>query len=72
MPDWPVVNASPLIVLSRAGRLDLLLLLANRMLVPTAVAIEVSAHSDEAAQALTGQAWLEQVPTGPVPDAIGA
>jgi len=72
MTDSPVVNASPLIVLSRAGRLDLLHHFSARVVVPVAVAAEVAAHSDEAARALASEAWLQQVPGGPVPDAISA
>jgi predicted nucleic acid-binding protein len=41
MAEPPVVNASPLLILARAGRLDLLQLLGDRILVPEAVATEV-------------------------------
>lgn len=70
MAEPPVVNASPLIVLSRAGHLDLLQLLADRIVVPAAVVEEVTAHSDEAARAIGEHAWLERVPTIPVPAAV--
>lgn len=46
--SW-VVNASPLILLGKVGRLDLLVQLADRILVPAAVAAEVSAKADGAA-----------------------
>jgi len=65
-----VVNASPLIVLSRAGRLELLRSVGGRIVVPEAVAEEVSAHSDDAARALESHAWLERVPAVPVPSSI--
>ncbi len=55
MPEPAVVDASPLVVLARAGRLDLLRLLGERVLVPETVAVEVRAHSDEAARALTAE-----------------
>lgn len=72
MPEWPVVNASPLIVLARAGRLDLLRLLAERVLVPSEVVDEVRVHSDEAARAVADQKWLEQVQAAPIPEVIKA
>jgi predicted nucleic acid-binding protein len=53
-----VVNASPLIVLARAGQLGLLALLADEVVIPQAVAAEIQAGpvQDEARQALaTGQ-----------------
>ncbi len=44
----PVVNASPLIVLAKAGLLDLLKLAGERVLVPEVVADEVRAYRDDA------------------------
>ncbi len=68
-----VVDASPLIVLTRAGHLDLLQDFGEgRVLVPKAVATEVSAHSDDAAKALKNLAWLLTVEVGPVPENIVA
>jgi predicted nucleic acid-binding protein len=55
----PVVDASPLLVLSRTGRLDLLRLLGDSVIVPAAVAEEVRSHSDEASRALDSEAWLD-------------
>jgi predicted nucleic acid-binding protein len=57
-----VVNASPLIVLSRASRIDLLTLVGTPVHVPESVSREVRAHSDEAARALETVAWLKTVP----------
>lgn len=67
-----MVNASPLVVLARAGRLELLRLLGERIVVPKAVAAEVRAHSDEAARSLDSEAWLEIAATVPVPHAVTA
>lgn len=62
MADRIVVNASPLIVLSRAGRIDLLALAGTPVHVPESVSREVRAHSDEAARTLETVAWLHMVP----------
>lgn len=62
MSDRIVVNASPLIVLSRAGRIDLLTLPGTPVHVPEAVSREVRAHSDEAGRVLDTVAWLRTVP----------
>lgn len=72
MPEPAVVNASPLIVLSRAGRLDLLQLVADRVVVPAAVAEEITAHSDEAAHSIGVHVWLECVPAIPASPAVAA
>jgi predicted nucleic acid-binding protein len=60
--DKIVVNASPLIVLARAGRIDLLALVGTPIHVPESVSSEVRAHSDDAARALDTVAWLQTVP----------
>lgn len=65
MPDVLVVNASPLIFLGNAGRIDLLQAVgAGRVIVPQAVFDEVTrtTHADKAASALVGAHWIE---TGP-------
>ena len=72
MAEPPVVNASPLVVLARAGRLDLLRLLGDRVVVPEAVAVEVDAHSDEAARALKAEAWIDVVRLDAIPAAVTA
>lgn len=61
MTERIVVNASPLIVLSRAGRIDLLTLVGAQIHVPESVSREVRAHSDEAARVLDTVAWLKTV-----------
>ncbi len=54
MAEHWVLNASPLIVLARIGREDLLLSLADQIVVPRAVAAEIQAGppQDQARQAL--------------------
>jgi len=59
--DQIVVNASPLIVLARAGRIDLLTLVGTPIHVPESVSSEVRAHSDDAARMLDTVAWLQTV-----------
>jgi predicted nucleic acid-binding protein len=63
-----VVNASPLIVLARAGQLDLLASLADEVVIPREVALEIEAGpaQDEARQALAeGQFTLIDTPPPP-------
>lgn len=72
MAEPAVVDASPLIILARAGRLDLLQLAAERIVLPSSVVAEVGAHSDEASRALAETAWLERVPDVPISPAIAA
>ncbi|MBD2385173.1 hypothetical protein [Cylindrospermum sp. FACHB-282] len=47
MAESPVINASPLIFLSRGGLLDLLQLLGDEVLVPSAVALEIQQRGAE-------------------------
>ncbi|MGH2588045.1 MAG: DUF3368 domain-containing protein, partial [Dehalococcoidia bacterium] len=72
MPEPPVVNSSPLIVLSRAGMLDLLRLAGDRILVPKAVALEINEYgsADIAAQALRATEWIEVVEAPSIPMAV--
>ena len=73
MADLLVVNASPLIFLGNAGRLELLRVLgASRIVVPQPVFDEVisGGHTDKAARALSDAPWLEQRPSPPVPNSI--
>jgi predicted nucleic acid-binding protein len=65
--DALVVNASPLIFLGNAGRLDLLRATgASRIIVPQAVFDEVTGtrHSDRAAAALKESNWIEHIAPG--------
>lgn len=61
MAESAVINASPLIFLSRGGHLELLKHFAERIIVPTPVAIEIRAKGpdDVAAKALDNTTWLE-------------
>lgn len=72
MVELAVVNASPLIFLTRAGLLDLLQLLSSEIIVPEIVAteIEVRGKSDPTAQAIANTAWLVVTQTPPVPPQI--
>lgn len=73
MSDTLVVNASPLIFLGNAGRLDLLRATgASRIIVPQAVFDEVTAtrHDDHAARALEESDWIERVASIHMPPTI--
>ncbi len=75
MSDVLVVNASPLIFLGNAGRLELLRVLgASHVVVPQPVFDEVIAggHTDKAARALSEAPWLERRLPPSVPGSIGA
>ena len=74
MAERAVVNASPLIFLSRAGLIDLLQLASAEVIVPELVAseIEVRGNSDPTAQTLANTSWLLVTPTPPVPPQIQA
>ena len=74
MAERAVVNASPLIFLSRAGLIDLLQLVSSEVIVPEAVAfeIEVRGENDPAARALATTSWLVVTQTPPVPPQIQA
>jgi len=66
VPDLVVVNSSPLICLSRIGRLDLLALIGKPVHIPNSVSLEVRTHSDDAAKALESIDWLKTVPDAPL------
>lgn len=73
MPDVLVVNASPLIFLGNAGRIDLLRATgAGRIIVPEPVFDEVIAggHADAAAKAISEAAWLEKGRPSDVPASV--
>lgn len=69
-----MVNASPLIYLSKANLLELLQLLAPRILVPQAVATEIQrrGQGDVTARAINQTAWLKVVATPIIPPLIQA
>ena len=67
-----VVNASPLILLCKAGHIRLLEKLGRNVFVPIAVVNEVEAYpSDEAGRLVRSFSWLKQVIVA-VPDSIKA
>lgn len=68
MRPW-VTNASPLIFLSKLGRLALLKNAADEILVPTAVIQENQQYGDRAASevAVATQDWLEPIDTNSSP-----
>ena len=74
MAEPAVVNASPLIFLSRAGLIDLLKVASAEIIVPEIVAAEINVRgkNDPAAQAIANTAWLTVTQTPPVPPAIQA
>lgn len=75
MPDVLIVNASPLIFLGNAGRIDLLLAMgANRIIVPEPVFDEVisGGHMDKAARAVSEAAWLEKRAPPAIPESVVA
>lgn len=72
MADPAIVNSSPLILLARIGRLDLLQAIGNQIQVPETVADEVRAHSDQATLALKKISWLLTVPDVPLPEAVSS
>jgi len=75
MPEVLIVNASPLIFLGNAGRLDLLRTIgANRIVVPEPVFDEVIAggHSDTAAAAVSEAAWLERRASPATPASVAS
>lgn len=72
-PDVLVVNASPVIFLGNAGRLELLRCLgASQVVVPAPVYDEVTSggHADRAAGALTAATWLQKVDLIETPHAV--
>lgn len=69
-----IVDASPLILLSRARHLTLLSSLARNVVAPTAVVEELraGAHIDATAVAVERADWIEIVGDLPIPPAIQA
>jgi len=65
-----VVNASPLILLCKVGRVELLHRLSRTVCVPEGVMAEIEADPDDpACHALSGFAWLRRVAVS-VPDGV--
>ena len=72
MVERPVVNASPLIFLSKANLLELLQLASEEIVVPVAVATEIQrrGQADVTVQALERTPWLTVVTTPQVASKI--
>jgi len=70
--ERPAVNASPLILLSRGGLLDLLRLAGEEIVIPAAVAAEIQRRgpTDPTAQVIERTAWLVIVATPLIPPLI--
>lgn len=74
MPEAPVCNASPLIVLARARHLDLLPGVYGSVIVPDAVANEVlhGPAGDPVVTALQTALWLQRATIPEVPPPVAA
>lgn len=72
MNDEAVVNASPLIFLSRGGHFDLLRSTAGRIVVPEAVVAEIFVRGDrdQTVRCIRQTDWLTIEPTRLVPTSI--
>jgi predicted nucleic acid-binding protein len=70
----PAVNASPLIFLARAGLLDFLQLVAETIMVPTSVLMEIQRRgpTDITVQALQNAAWIVYIEDPPIPRLLQA
>jgi len=70
--EW-VVNASPLVFLGNAGRLELLREVSGgRVIVPAAVFREVTAssHCDRASRAVEAATWIERADARSLPQSV--
>jgi predicted nucleic acid-binding protein len=74
MDEAAVLDASPLILLARAGLLDLVRGLRLRVVVPAAVLEEIQRKGpdDVTARAVAAADWLEHAPRAPVPAVVAA
>jgi predicted nucleic acid-binding protein len=71
VPELWVVNASPVITLAKAGHLDLLTQLANDVLVPEAVVMELlDVSADDPAQQAMERGWGTRIPGVSIPVSI--
>jgi len=70
--ECAIINASPLILLSRSGHVDLLARIARRLLIPKPVASEILVRGDDDPTARTIRTcnWLNVVPVGPLPASV--
>jgi predicted nucleic acid-binding protein len=74
VPARRIVDASPLILLSKAGRLEFLRVGADRVIVPDAVLDEIGrkGRGDPTFRAITSTDWLDILPAGDVPGPVAA
>jgi hypothetical protein len=74
VPSRRIVNASPLILLGKAGRIDLLRIGGPEVIVPDGVIAEVGAKgpADPTARAVAGASWLRIMATPPMPGPVRA
>ena len=72
MANAPITNASPLILMARAGAFDLLRVLGDRVLVPRAVAEEIERRGadDPTVRAMSNSTWLAIVEAPPIPASV--
>ena len=72
MPERAVVNASPLIFLSKAGLIHFLQQAAPDIVIPETVAWEIGRRGEEdrTAQTVTNTPWLTRVETPLIPPLI--
>ena len=72
MPETPVVDASPLIILAHGAAFDLLRVAGDQLVVPSAVAAEIRQRgpTDLTVQAMDQASWLAVVQDSPIPPAI--
>ncbi len=71
MPDALVVNASPVIVLAKAGHIGLFEALAREILLPPSVAGEIVAGPpDDPARRLVEGGWGKRLRVEPIPSSI--
>lgn len=72
MTEAPVIDASPVIHLSRAGCLAFLEVVGPRIIVPLPVVEEIQAHckDDVTARTIAEIPWLAVVPAPPIPAEI--
>jgi predicted nucleic acid-binding protein len=72
VPDTRIVNASPLIFLSRVGLLEVLRTPPRRVIVPAEVRVEIGQRGpdDPTVQAVDAARWLEVVPSPELPASV--
>lgn len=72
MVERPAINASPLILLTKGGLLELLQLISEEVIVPAKVAMEIQQYgeTDVTSRAIAQTDWLIVVETPPVPELI--